>query len=226
MYKAAVVIDNASTHEFRLLLNKFPYLKNAVMTEKDLSTLEHFGKFPTLKEFHHSLVEISKFCVKNKIKGMILARDYDYSDDEYIWQSYVDIKHFRKMDSFTAIVNRNRNVNKLIKYLNTEPYFIDLFGGKLEAAYPTYFSSEISESFKEKAVDVVFSDENGRLSIDFHYHSIGVCYDLKTSGKNSNIRIERTLQLKSFLKIKDYKTLKSTVMKMLQIVQNCYFPPL
>ncbi len=133
IYKVAVVLDNSSTQE--LFVKEFPYLKKAILTEEALIKLEHYGKFPTLNEFHHSLLEISKFCVKNKIKGMILTCDYNYSDDEYIWQNYVDIKHFRKMNTFSAIVNRDRNLNKLIKHLNSDEYLKELFGGKLERTY-------------------------------------------------------------------------------------------
>lgn len=217
MYKVAVVLNNSSTQE--LFTNQFPYLKKAILTEEALSKLQHYGNFPTLNEFHHSLLEISKFCVKNKIKGMIMACDYDYSDDEHIWQNYVDIKHFRKMNSFTAIVNRDGNLNKLIKHLNSGPYLKGLFGGKLER---TYFdrNSDRSVFFEEKEVSVRINTNNGTLWVSYHYHNIYVEFILKTSGKENNISIEKSLKLTKSLKIKDYKNLKLTIMEMLQIVDN------
>ena len=217
MYKVAVVLDNSSIQD--LFVKEFPYLKKAILTEEALIKLEHYGKFPTLNEFHHSLLEISKFCVKNKIKGMILACDYDYSDDEYIWQNYVDIKHFRKMNTFSAIVNRDRNLNKLIKHLNSEPYLEDLFGGKLER---TYFdrNSDRSVFFEEKEVSARINTNNGTLWVTYHYHNIHIEFTLKTSGKENNINIEKSLRLTDSLKIKDYKTLKLIIMRMLQIADN------
>ena len=203
MYKVAVVLDNSSTQE--LFTNQFSYLKKAILSEEALNKLEHYGKFPTLKEFHHSLLEISKFCVKNKIKGMIMACDYDYSDDEYIWQNYVDIKHFRKMHTFSAIVNRDKNLNKLIKYLNSETYLKGLFGGKLERSYFDN-NSDRSVFFEEKEVTVTINTKNGTLWVSYHYHNIYIEFTLKTSGKENNINIEKSLKLTNSLKIKDYKT--------------------
>lgn len=217
MYKVAVVLDNSSNQE--LFTNKFPYLKKAVLSEEALIKLEHYGKFPTLKEFYHSLLEISKFCVKNKIKGMIMACDYDYSDDEYIWQNYVDIKHFRKTNTFSAIINRDRNLNKLIKHMNSDDYLKGLFGGDLKR---TYFdsNSERSVFFEEKEVSAYTSVKNGTLWVSYHYHNIHIEFTLKTSGKENNIRIEKSLKLTNNLKIKDYKTLKLAIMRMLQIVDD------
>lgn len=217
MYKVAVILDNPSTQE--LFTNQFSYLKKAILTEEALSKLQHYGNFPTLKEFNHSLLEISKFCVKNKIKGMILACDYDYSDDEYIWQNYVDIKHFRKTNTFSAIVNRDRNLNKLIKHLNSDDYLKVSFGGELER---TYFdiNSDRSVFFEEKEVSARINTKNGTLWVSYHYHNIHIEFTLKTSGKENNIRIEKSLKLINNLKIKDYKTLKLIIMRMLQIADN------
>lgn len=217
MYKVAIVLDNPSTQE--LFTNQFPYLKKAILTEEALSKLQHYGEFSTLNEFHHSLLEISKFCVKNKIKGMILACDYDYSDDEYIWQNYVDIKHFRKTNTFSAIINRDRNLNKLIKHMNSDDYLKGLFGGDLKR---TYFdsNSERSVFFEEKEVSAYTSVKNGTLWVSYHYHNIHIEFTLKTSGKENNIRIEKSLKLTNNLKIKDYKTLKLAIMRMLQIVDD------
>lgn len=217
MYKVAVVLDNSSTQE--LFINQFPYLKKAILTEEALSKLQHYGEFPTLKEFHHSLLEISKFCVKNKIKGMILACDYDYSDDEYIWQNYVDVKHFRKMNTFSAIVNRDRNLNKLIKHMNSEPYLKELFGGKLERIYSNS-NPDRSMFFEEKEVSLNTSVKNGILHISYHYHNIFIQFVLKTSGKENSLNIEKSLKLTNSLKIKDYKTLKLAIMRMMQIADN------
>ena len=66
MYKVAVVLDNSSIQD--LFVKEFPYLKKAILTEEALIKLEHYGKFPTLNEFHHSLLEISKSSILSFIK--------------------------------------------------------------------------------------------------------------------------------------------------------------
>jgi hypothetical protein len=217
MYKVAVVLDNPSTQE--LFINQFTYLKKAILTEEALSKLEHYGNFPTLNEFHHSLLEISKFCVKNKIKGMIVACDYDYSDDETIWQNYVDIKHFRKMSSFTAIVNRNKNLNKLIKYLNTDIYLKELFGGKLELTFPNYLSNQ-SKFFEEPEVNVWTKLKNGNLRISYHYHNIWIEYTLSNTMNQFDICTEKELTLKTGVKISEYKKLNLRLMNMIEVINK------